>query len=349
MVTATAGFILSVISAVANGTFAAVAKLRRIQGCRPPLSPIILNCYVTTGVCICSVIIAIVLAACDGQSRCEWFVGDARLVWSWWGVLGGIIFVLSIACSFAAINLVGISVAQGVWCGSSICFSFLLGVTLLAEPVASVGLSVLAIFLLALGTTGMATCQALVAKFLPRPKTLVGISGTEPLDVALDGTITQPTAHLSQSRALGVLVALLVGLLGSLILLPAAFADKPAQGLGFVPSFAVGAAVGIAALTTAHHALVLGTRPLWHARRALLLGVGSGVIWAIGFVCTTLAFPAIGYAVAVPLMQTALVVSGLWGILVFREISDRRAVALFFAAAAVALGGAVLLSVYGRA
>ena len=65
--------------------------------------------------------------------------------------------------------------------------------------------------------------------------------------------------------------------------------------------------------------------------------------------CTTLAFPAIGYAVALPLMQTALVVSGLWGILVFKEISDRRAVALFAAAAAVALGGAVLLSFYGRA
>ena len=72
------------------------------------------------------------------------------------------------------------------------------------------------------------------------------------------------------------------------------------------------------------------------------------MIWSVGFVCTTLALPAIGYAVAVPLMQCALVVSGLWGICVFRELPDARAVRIFAASASVTLGGATLLSVFGR-
>ena len=47
-------------------------------------------------------------------------------------------------------------------------------------------------------------------------------------------------------------------------------------------------------------------------------------------------------------MQCALVVSGLWGICVFGELPDRRAVKIFFGSALVTLGGAALLSVYGR-
>ena len=119
--------------------------------------------------------------------------------------------------------------------------------------------------------------------------------------------------------------------------------------MGFVPSFAVGAAVSTLLLTYGVHKHVHEDwPPPLHFRQTGLLGLGSGVIWSVGFVCTTLALPAIGYAVAVPLMQCALVFSGLWGVCVFGELPDRRAVRVFFGAAVLTLGGATLLSIYGR-
>lgn len=55
------------------------------------------------------------------------------------------------------------------------------------------------------------------------------------------------------------------------------------------------------------------------------------------------------FAVAQPILQTALVVSGLLGIFLFKEIRGSLRIALFFAAAAVVLAGAAVLAVYGPA
>ena len=95
---AAAGFVLSAISAVANGTFAVVAKTKRIR--QAELAPLVLNCYCTAGVCLSASVIAAILAGCtsddgpapDGGGACASLVGDARLAWSWLAVLGGIIF-----------------------------------------------------------------------------------------------------------------------------------------------------------------------------------------------------------------------------------------------------------------
>lgn len=67
--------------------------------------------------------------------------------------------------------------------------------------------------------------------------------------------------------------------------------------------------------------------------------IGTGVaVWAAGLVCR--------YSVAYSLVQTALFVSGLWGVFVFHEIRG-ASVVVFFASSAVLLSGAAVLATVG--
>ena len=72
----------------------------------------------------------------------------------------------------------------------------------------------------------------------------------------------------------------------------------------------------------------------------------SGTLWNVGNVGSIYGIQDMGYAIAYPLMQTALFVGGLWGILAFKEIKG-RAIAVFFTASGVLLVGALLLVLYG--
>jgi len=85
----------------------------------------------------------------------------------------------------------------------------------------------------------------------------------------------------------------------------------------------------------------------WHAPPGVWheAGVASGAWWNIGNACAIYGIIGLGYAVAYSLVQTALFVSGLLGIFVYREIRG-AAIGVFFASGAVLTLGAVLLAVY---
>jgi glucose uptake protein GlcU len=55
----------------------------------------------------------------------------------------------------------------------------------------------------------------------------------------------------------------------------------------------------------------------------------------------------LGMTIAFPLAQCEMVVAGLWGLLLFKELKGAVRIIHFFLGAAVLLGGAVLLSLYG--
>merc|ERR1712187_83525 len=67
-------------------------------------------------------------------------------------------------------------------------------------------------------------------------------------------------------------------------------------------------------------------------RRAALPGICSGVLWASGNTLSVHATLRLGQAVGFPLTQSCVLVSGLWGIFYFRELTDRKALAMFASA-----------------
>ena len=149
-------------------------------------------------------------------------------------------------------------------------------------------------------------------------------------------------ANGSQSKGLdfsGFIFALCVGLCGGSILVPATLAKL--ADFDAVLSLGIGAA-----LTTLVPALSKCQE--WpRSFSDCWPGVMGGFILNTSFVLSIYANREVSFAVAQPMLQTALVVSGLLGIFVFGEITGKIKITLFFAAAAVVLVGATLLALFG--
>lgn len=73
----------------------------------------------------------------------------------------------------------------------------------------------------------------------------------------------------------------------------------------------------------------------------------SGLIWNFGNYAAIYAVDYLGYGIGVPMTQLSLLVSALWGVFLFREVTGKRRLSLFSAALALLVGGAILLGVYG--
>lgn len=64
--------------------------------------------------------------------------------------------------------------------------------------------------------------------------------------------------------------------------------------------------------------------------------------------CSIFATEYLGIAIGWPIVQCQLVVSNLWGIFYYGEITGQKSIMVFLGSALVLLGGVVVLSVYGK-
>jgi glucose uptake protein GlcU len=78
-------------------------------------------------------------------------------------------------------------------------------------------------------------------------------------------------------------------------------------------------------------------------------GALSGVAWSLANSCGILGAHYMGMALAFPLTQTATILSGMWGLFIFRELKTRLAAGVFLFAMVMAAAGALLLALFGRA
>lgn len=157
-----------------------------------------------------------------------------------------------------------------------------------------------------------------------------------------------------QKRTLGILSAVFAGVYGGSILAPMKFAPKLDKGLGFLISFAIGAAlVNLASwvlrylyLCQKHSSFSRGYQelPSMHLRKMWLYGGLCGILWSIGNFCSILAVENMGEGVGYSLTQTSMLVSGLWGIFYFHEIEGCRTISKWCASAIVTVLGIILLS-----
>eukprot|EP01012_Entosiphon_sulcatum_P005390 TRINITY_DN12387_c0_g1_i1.p1 TRINITY_DN12387_c0_g1~~TRINITY_DN12387_c0_g1_i1.p1 ORF type:complete len:344 (+),score=41.83 TRINITY_DN12387_c0_g1_i1:56-1087(+) len=329
------GLLSAILSALFNGSWAVLSKLECAQ-----VNPLVFMMYASLGVFASSWLVIPIIAPMYHFNPS--FSGSPDYEFTYYGMLAGLLFILAIAFTFIAIPLVGISVSQGVWGGTAIVASFLWGVVFFPQqnPIRSMPLTLVALILLIVGTLGIAFKEQLARRLYK--------TGYEELDES-----DSPTGIAQRARRYsGLFCCMIVGGLSGSILIPMSFSPTKYQGLVFIPSFGVGAgaagpAVALSVFLVAY--LLSGEWPVWNLRGALVPGFISGVLWNIGNVLSVLGVQSIGYAVAYPVMQCALFVGGLWGLL-FREISDRRVIGVFFGSGVVLLTGAALLTVaVGRA
>ncbi len=120
-----------------------------------------------------------------------------------------------------------------------------------------------------------------------------------------------------------------------------------ASGLTWVFSFSVGAAiVNLFLLLVYSFCLLLSKKPLpdFQFRVMFLPGSISGLLWATGNFCSIYAVIALGQSIGYPSVQSSMIVSGLWGIIYYRELRGWKPILCWVVAALVALAGIALLS-----
>jgi len=365
----TIGYFFALGSAFFNGIFVAFMKIPSVAATK--LHPVLFNGYVSLGVFLSSWLVVPFFQ-----------LAGTSLAFTWFGFLAGAIFVIASSFSFIAASNIGLSTGQGVWGGTAIVVSFLwgtLGPEPICAPVQSVALSLVAVGLLLIGVLGIvksvpigdalgrlcearARTSAVDSAAVRLHESVVAsddpvvasddpaVGGGAP---AVDGNAAA-AASAASTRAVGLAAALMVGLFGGSVLVPASFAGEAFSGqkaIALLPSFGIGA-LSMALLTTGSwyaRLLSRGEAPPLHLRAALWAGCLSGATWNAGNLCSIVAinYYSVPFGVAYPLLQASLVFGGLLGIFVFGELKKRKAIAVFFASAALVLGGAVLLGMYG--
>ena len=141
-------------------------------------------------------------------------------------------------------------------------------------------------------------------------------------------------ADAQRRKRTGILIAVCSGVYGGSFPagVKAAQALAPGQPVGFefVISFGVGASV-VTALVWLLHWLVLERcfghpHPRLQLRVMAVPGAIAGLSWSLGNVASIVAVTRLGSALGYSACQASLVVSGLWGILFFREVQGADAV-----------------------
>ena len=84
---------------------------------------------------------------------------------------------------------------------------------------------------------------------------------------------------------------------------------------------------------------------MWHWRTCLVPGLLAGLVWNAGNVASLYAIQSVGYGVAYPIMQSSLIVANLWGIFVWREVTEKRTICLIFVFGLIVMAGCGLITV----
>uniref|UniRef100_A0A383V610 EamA domain-containing protein n=1 Tax=Tetradesmus obliquus TaxID=3088 RepID=A0A383V610_TETOB len=363
------GLGLALLAALCNGSFSALAKCDRVRHAQVP--PYIFNLWLCVGVCIASAPIA---------------YGTAMRCASVQGGVSGLLFVLSTGASMQAIQLIGLSQAIGIGCGTAALVSFGWGLLIETGTVAQLPRALAGMAAILLGIAGVAAAGALQQAITSqqqqeeqqqgsRPQLGMAAAGADvqqlqqPLladadaEQGTDPTVAAAAAAASRQQAaaqqqqqwrrivVGLVLALATGVLGGLILAPMDYVGRECRGLPYQAAVAVGVAAAAVPVTYCLHWLQAGkvgaSLPL-HPLAAAVPGMLAGIIWAAGSASSMVAAATIGLAISYPIMQSGLFVAGLLGIVLYGELHSLKPHLVYWGSGVVLVLGIVLVSGAGR-
>mmetsp|Transcript_8786 Transcript_8786/g.18872 ORF Transcript_8786/g.18872 Transcript_8786/m.18872 type:complete len:452 (+) Transcript_8786:147-1502(+) len=157
-------------------------------------------------------------------------------------------------------------------------------------------------------------------------------------------------------RQMGILGAVFNGTWGGTNLIPLHYAKAEGYGgAAYVISFACGSMLVLVVMWflrylynlyrfDGSHREAYGALPSFHLRQMWLPGMLSGTLYSIGNFSGIIATTYLGQGVGYSVCQSALIVSGMWGICYFKEITGADAICKWFCCAFVTLTGILWLS-----
>jgi len=303
-----------------------------------------------------------------------------KVTFTWWGLVSGLFWVPGGAFNIFAIRNAGLAISQGIVASSIVMVSFVWGNLIFREPVKSQTMAYAAVWIMMTGLYGMSYYST--AESLPASRSVSSIeeenneeeqdlmrkksdafdndslrSLSEPLE------ITQPTPRRGRSilicgktysrHTLGLVSALICGTWGGSCLVPMHYSTGDTNGLGYVISFSIGAlavTVLLWILRFAYHLFKLkspkeayAVLPSFHFRVMWLPGATAGSLWSLGNVGSIVAVEHLGQGVGYSASQAALLISGIWGIFYFKEVTKPLIIGKWFLSAFVTIAGILLL------
>lgn len=163
------------------------------------------------------------------------------------------------------------------------------------------------------------------------------------------------TSTTVTKRTAGILGAVLNGILAGSSLIPVHFAKRIGLGgANFFISLACGAV--IANVVVASALLLLRYENSWaftyyhlmpnrqHFRELLIPGLSAGVLLSMGMFFSIIAITHLGQGIGNSVVQSKIMISGLWGIVWFGEIRGCWTITYWLCSASVAVGGILCLS-----
>jgi hypothetical protein len=159
-------------------------------------------------------------------------------------------------------------------------------------------------------------------------------------------------------RDFGILCAVLNGILAGSSLIPMHFAKAHGfYGRSFILSFGSGSlaanlVIWVLFLLNAHQNGPQGTTlresyammPPFHLKELWFRGFLAGLLLTIGMFGSIMAISFLGQGVGNSLVQTKILISGLWGIFWFKEVKDTQTIGKWFASAALCVSAILWLS-----
>ncbi|KAL3678095.1 hypothetical protein R1sor_021051 [Riccia sorocarpa] len=292
------GTFLALLAAAANGSFTIFMKTNAVRRAR--VDPLVFTFWACVGIVLSSLLSLI----------------KYKFVFSIYGVISGLLFVLFAVNSFRAVRLIGVSVGTGIWSGTGVLVSFVAGIWLDPQGgLRSTMWALIGIIVIMLGVVGVAYAGHLGRVATAQEESLETLLQRQPAPGEIGGTFST-----------GLFTAIFAGIVGGLIMIPMTREKPYLQGIPFLPSFAIGVAV--------FTPIVLMVPYVTRAERqwpnlapgaAALPGIVAGIVWNIGNVLSIIAITQISYSVAYPIFQCGIFVAGLWGTFLFEEISGSSA------------------------
>lgn len=154
-------------------------------------------------------------------------------------------------------------------------------------------------------------------------------------------------------KQLGILLAALGGAWCGCIMVPLHYAGEDYQGLDYFFSFAAGAMIvnifmwwllvyyhyeRTNSIVAAYNAL-----PSFHLKSMLVPGALSGILQSIGNIGCIISVTYLGEGVGFSITQSSILISGLWGIFWFREITSKSSIHGWLIAAVITILGIIIL------
>jgi hypothetical protein len=157
-------------------------------------------------------------------------------------------------------------------------------------------------------------------------------------------------AMLSSRLLVGLVAAVVVGLLNAVHMVPFRIAQKT-DGItseDYIIPFATSALIVTLIAIGVHYGIVLKEMPVMQVDKVAAPALLCGLLWSLGNFSTVHAVANLGLTVGYSLVQVQLLVSTAWAVLYYREIPlVGETVVVFVGSTVCIIVGMVLLSVFG--